>query len=200
LRYDALTAGKTLALGGMAAALMMPFAGIAATKLPPKLLVAFGLAATGFALMETSRLNGQIGFWDLSLTRVYQSVALPFLFVSLTTAAYVGIPADRNNEASAIINLSRNLGGSIGVAAATTELAWRTQFHHARLGEQVSEIGARGAQLAHDGLAAAQQLVQAQAQVLSYLDIFRIFGIASLCVVPIAFLLKTPPAGAAHGH
>jgi DHA2 family multidrug resistance protein len=200
LRYDALTAGKTLALGGMAAALMMPFAGIAATKLPPKVLVALGLAATGFALMETSRLNGQIGFWDLSLTRVYQSVALPFLFVSLTTAAYVGIPADRNNEASAIINLSRNLGGSIGVAAATTELAWRTQFHHARLGEQVSAIGTRGAQLAHDGLAAAQQLVQAQAQVLSYLDIFRIFGIASLCVVPIAFLLKTPPAGAVHGH
>ncbi len=200
LRYDALKAGESLALGGMAAALMMPFAGIFASKLPPKLLVGFGLAATGLALIHTSTLNGQISFMDLSLTRVYQSVALPFLFVSLTTAGYVGIPPDRNNEASAIINLSRNLGGSIGVAAATTELAWRTQFHHARLAEQVSRIGERGAQLTHDGLAAAQQLVQSQAQVLSYLDIFYVFGIASLCVVPIAFLLKTPPAGAAHGH
>jgi DHA2 family multidrug resistance protein len=200
LQYDALAAGQTLALGGMAAALVMPFAGIAAGKLPPAVLVGFGLLCTGLALIHTSNLNGQISFLDLSLTRVYQSIALPFLFVSLTTAAYVGIPPDRNNEASAIINLSRNLGGSIGVATATTELAWRIQFHHQRLGEQVSTIGERGQQLTKAGLAAAQQLVDTQAQVLSYLDIFYVFGIAALCVVPIAFFLKTPPAGAAHGH
>ena len=200
LRYDALKAGESLALGGIAAACMMPFAGIVASKASPKILVGLGLLVTGAALVHASFLNGRIGFWDLSLARVYQSIALPFLFVSLTTAAYVGIPPDRNNEASAIINLSRNLGGSIGVAAATTELAWRTQFHHARLGEQASRIGERGALLAHDGLAAAQQLAQAQAQVLSYLDIFYVFGILSLCVVPVAFLLKNPPAGAAHGH
>jgi len=200
LQYDALAAGQTLALGGMAAALMMPFAGIAASKLPPWLLVAFGLVCTGLALIHTSTLNGRIGFIDLSLTRVYQSVALPFLFVSLTTAAYVGIPPDRNNEASAIINLSRNLGGSIGVATATTELAWRIQFHHERIGEQVSTIGARGHQLTQNGLAAAQQLVDTQAQVLSYLDIFYIFGIAALCVTPVAFFLKSPAPGEAHGH
>ncbi len=98
------------------AALMMPFAGIAASKLPPKLLVGAGVRRTGFALMHTSHLNGDIGFFDLSMTRVYQSLALPFLFVSLTTAGYVGIPPDSNSEASAIINLTRNLGGSVGVA------------------------------------------------------------------------------------
>ena len=98
------------------------------------------------------------------------------------------------------INLSRNLGGSIGVAAATSELAWRIQFHHERIGEQVSTLGERGHQLAQHGLAATQQAVNAQAQVLSYLDIFYVFGLMALVVVPIAFLLKTPPAGAAHGR
>ena len=200
LQYDALAAGQTLALGGLAAALMMPFAGIAATKLPPWLLVGAGLVCTGLALIHTSFLNGQISFFDLSMTRVYQSLCLPFLFVSLTTAGYVGIPPDRNNEASAIINLSRNLGGSIGVAAATTELAWRVQFHHARLGEQVSTIGARGQQLTQHGVAAAQQLVNVQAQVLSYLDIFFVFGVMALIVTPIAFFLKSPAPGEAHGH
>jgi MFS transporter, DHA2 family, multidrug resistance protein len=200
LQYDALKAGQSLALGGIAAALMMPFAGIAATKSPPWLLVGLGLLCTGFALIHTSNLNGAISFYDLSMARVYQSVCLPFLFVSLTTAGYVGIPPDRNNEASAIINLSRNLGGSIGVAAATTELAWRIQVHHERLGEQVSTIGARGHQLTQHGLAAAQQLVNTQAQVLSYLDIFYVFGIAALVVTPIAFFLKTPAPGEAHGH
>ena len=136
LQYDALAAGQTLALGGLAAAIMMPFAGIAASKLAPKLLVGFGLLCTGLAMMHTAFLNGQISFFDLSMTRVYQSLSLPLLFVSLTTAGYVGIPPERNNEASAIINLSRNLGGSIGVATASTMLAWRIQFHHERLGEQ----------------------------------------------------------------
>jgi len=200
LQYDALKAGQSLALGGIAAAVMMPFAGIAATRLPPWLLVGLGLVCTGLALLHTSHLNGAISFYDLSMARVYQSVCLPFLFVSLTTAGYVGIPPDRNNEASAIINLSRNLGGSIGVAVATTELAWRIQAHHERLGEQVSTIGARGQQLTQHGLAAAQQLVNTQAQVLSYLDIFYVFGIAALVVTPIAFFLKTPAPGEAHGH
>ncbi len=200
LQYDALKAGQSLALGGLAAALMMPLAGIAATRLPPWLLVGAGLVCTGLALIHTSYLNGQISFYDLSMTRVYQSLCLPFLFVSLTTAGYVGIPPDRNNEASAIINLSRNLGGSIGVAAATTELAWRIQAHHERLGEQVGTIGGRGQQLTQHGLAAAQQLVNTQAQVLSYLDIFYVFGIAALVVTPIAFFLKTPAPGEAHGH
>jgi len=200
LQYDALDAGQTLALGGMAAAVMMPFAGIAATRLPPWLLVGLGLVCTGLALIHTSNLNGQIGFYDLSMSRVYQSVCLPFLFVSLTTAGYVGIPPDRNNEASAMINLSRNLGGSIGVAAATTELAWRIQFHHERLGEQVSTLGERGRQLMQHGQAAVEQLVNAQAQVLSYLDIFYVFGVMALVVTPIAFFLKTPAPGEAHGH
>ena len=194
LQYDALKAGESLALGGVAAAVMMPFAGIAASKLPARLVVGGGLLCTGLALLHTSGLNGQISFMDLSLTRVYQSVALPFLFVALTTAAYVGIPPDRNNEASAIVNLSRNLGGSIGVATATTELAWRTQFHHARLSEQVSSIGARGATLTQSGLDSAQNVVQAQAQLLSYLDIFWLFGVLALCVIPIALFLKSPPA------
>ena len=200
LQYDALQAGKTLALGGLAAAAMMPFAGIAATKLPPWLLVGFGLVCTGLALIHTAGLNGQISFFDLSMTRVYQSVCLPFLFVSLTTAGYVGIPPDRNNEASAIINLSRNLGGSIGVAAATTELAWRIQFHHARLAEQVSTYGERGRELLQHGPVAADRLVNVQAQVLSYLDIFYVFGVMALVVTPIAFFLKSPAPGEAHGH
>ncbi|HEY4066902.1 MAG TPA: DHA2 family efflux MFS transporter permease subunit [Burkholderiaceae bacterium] len=200
LAYDALKAGQSLALGGVAAATMMPFAGLVASKAPARWVVGGGLLATGLALLHTSGLNGQISFFDLSMTRVYQSIALPFLFVALTTAAYVGIPPDRNNEASAIVNLSRNLGGSIGVATATTELAWRIQFHHARLGEQVSSIGPRGEMLTQGGLASAQAAVQSQAQLLSYLDIFWLFGIAALCVIPIALFLRSAPAGQAHGH
>jgi DHA2 family multidrug resistance protein len=201
LHYDALAAGKSLALGGVTAALMMPFAGIVSTKVPAKWLIMGAFLATAAAFHHTASLNLQASFWDLSLTRVFQSLPLPFLFVTLTTAGYVGVPADKNSEASAIINLMRNLGGSVGVAAATTEVAWRTQFHHARLAERVSNLGPDALAVAKNGLAAAQQAVQAQAQVMSYLDVFWLWAIAALCVAPVALILKKPPKGqVAHGH
>jgi DHA2 family multidrug resistance protein len=201
LHYDALQAGKALALGGVAAACVMPLAGFASTKVPGKLLLVGAFIVTALAFDYTSTLNADISFHTLSMSRVYQSIALPFLFVTLTTAGYVGVPPDKNSEASAIINLMRNLGGSVGVAAATTALAWRTQFHHVRLAEHVSAIGPDASSLWQPhALAAAQQMVQSQAQLMSYLDIFKLWAVIALCVAPFALLLKNPPKGAAHGH
>jgi len=64
----------------------------------------------------------------------------------------------------------------------------------------VSTLGERGRQMLQHGPAAADQLVNVQAQVLSYLDIFYVFGVMALVVTPIAFFLKTPAPGEAHGH
>ena len=200
LGYDALEAGKSLALGGFAAALMMPIAGVVGKKVPGKYLLLVAFAVTGLAFLHTASLNLQIGLIDLSLARVYQSIALPFLFVTLTTAGYVGIPPEKNADASAIINLMRNLGGSVGVSVATTALAWRTQVHHARLAEHVSSYDVGPGSFAGTSLAAAQRMVQVQAQSLSYFDVFWLFGVAALVVAPFALILKTPPKGAEGAH
>ena len=200
LRYDALTAGQALAFGGLVAVIVMPIAGVIGKKVPAKVVLVAAFVVTGFAFLHTSRLSLELSFRDLSLARVYQSVAIPFLFVTLTTAGYVGIAPDKNGEASAIINLMRNLGGSVGVSMATAELAWRTQFHHARLAEHVTPYSS-GPDLLSRGLSAAQQVVQTQAQALSYFDVYWLFGIAAFCVAPLALFLKSPPKGApAGGH
>jgi DHA2 family multidrug resistance protein len=94
----------------------------------------------------------------------------------------------------------RNLGGSVGVSLSTAEIAWRTQFHHARLAEHVSALAPASASLLAGGLAAAQRAVQMQAQALSYFDVYWLFGIAALCVAPFALILKNPPKGAAGAH
>ena len=120
--------------------------------------------------------------------------------MTLTTAGYVGIAPEKNSEASAIINLMRNLGGSVGVSLATAEVAWRTQFHHARLAEHVSRFDLPSRSLAGGGLEAAQQAVQLQAQAMSYFDVYWLFGITALCVAPIALILKSPPKGAPSAH
>lgn len=200
LGYNAVQAGKSLAWGGAVAVLMMSIAGSLGTKIPPKWVLLVAFTVTGLAFLHTAHLNLQIGFGDLAMARVYQSLALPFLFVTLTTAGYVGIPPDKNSSASAIVNLMRNLGGSVGVSIATTELAWRTQFHHARLAEHVSRYDIGPGSFANSTLVAAQKAVQVQAQSLSYFDVFWLFGIAALIVAPFALILKNPPEGAAGGH
>ena len=148
---------------------------------------------TGWALISTSGLDLDMSFWTVSWARVFQVVWLPFLFIPMSAVSYVGVPADKNNEASALINLMRNLGGSVGVSFVQTLLSWREQFHHARLVTHMTPYNGYG--FGHS-LGQIAQAVQAQAGILSYLDIFWLLGVISLCVWPAALLLPRMPKGA----
>ncbi len=88
---------------------------------------------TAFSLYHLTGLDNSVSFWTLADARILQVVALPFLFIPISAASYNGIPPDKTNEASAIINLMRNLGGSVaGAPFTTTMLQQREQFHHER--------------------------------------------------------------------
>ena len=126
LGYDATMSGLTLGLGGIATLVLMPVAGIVTGRfVQPKWLILMSLAGTGWALWSSAWLNLDISFWDISLVRVTQVIWLPFLFIPLSAVSYVGVPPNRTNEASAMINLMRNLGGSVGVSFTTTMLEQR---------------------------------------------------------------------------
>ena len=111
--------------------------------------------------------------------------------------SYVGVPPDRTNEASALVNLMRNLGGSFGVSFVTTMLQERLQFHHERLAEHVTAYNGFGFGTSLSGIDA---IVQTQASVLSYLDVFWLLGVVALCIWPIALFLPRMPKGAAPAH
>ena len=91
----------------------------------------------------------------------------------------------------------RNLGGSVGVSFVTTMLEERTQFHHARLAEHIT---------AYNGfnwptpLAPVDAMVQVQATIMSYLDIFWLLGLVALAVAPVVLLLPRVSKGAAMAH
>jgi DHA2 family multidrug resistance protein len=93
------------------------------------------------------------------------------------------------------LNQIRNLGGSVGISFVTTNLAWRSQFHHARLVESVTPF----ANLHGMTAATMAPLVQNQAAFMSYLDMFRIIGLMALCVWPIVLFLNPPPKRVAQG-
>jgi DHA2 family multidrug resistance protein len=196
--YDATLSGLTLGLGGMATLLLMPIAGAVTGRLiQPKWLIMAALAGTGWALWRASGLDLQVTFWDLAMLRVSQVVWLPFVFIPLSAVSYVGVPPDRTNEASAMINLMRNLGGSVGVSFTTTMLQQRLQFHHERLAEHITAYNGYGW---NTPLPPIDAVIQSQAGIMSYLDIFWMLGMLGLIVWPLALFLPRLPKGAAPAH
>ena len=196
--YDATSAGLTLGLGGIISLFVMPVAGIVTGKLiQPKWLVFASLVGTAYSMRYAADFDLSTTFGSFSFARAIQVVWLPFLFIPLSAVQFIGVPEDKNNDASAIINLMRNLGGSVGVAIATTELAWRTQFHHARLVEHVTPFNGFNPGPALQTIAAA---VTRQAAILSYLDVYLVLAISAIVVAPLALFLPKMQKGAPVGH
>ena len=197
LGYDATTAGQTLALSGVLSLFIMPIAGLVTGRLiQPKWLIFSALLGTAGALNYASGLNLQVTFWDISMSRMLQIIWLPFIFIPLSAVQFTGVPPDKNSDASAIINLMRNLGGSWGVSVATTELQWRGQFHHARLAEHITPYNGYGFGVP---LGPISQAVQRQATILSYLDVFTILAVIALVAAPLVLFLPNLPKGASAG-
>ncbi|HET8995675.1 MAG TPA: DHA2 family efflux MFS transporter permease subunit [Acetobacteraceae bacterium] len=198
LGYNSLEAGYALAYGGIATLIIMPIAGFVTGRLiQPKWLILGALIGTGWGLLSNSGLDLDISFWTLAMARVRQVIWLPLLFIPLSAVSYVGVPPERNNEASALQNLMRNLGGSIGVSVVTTLLQQRTQFHHERLASHITAYNGYGWNVP---LAHIARAVQTQASMMSYLDMFWLLGIVALCIWPLALFLPRMPKGAAPGH
>ena len=210
LGYTATNAGMALTAGGLATLLVMPLAGFLSTRVDPRLLIGFALAMQAIALWNMSTLNSQMSFADAAVARMIQSVALPFLFVTITNIAYVGVRPSQNNQASALMNVSRNLGGTFGISLVQTMLARQGQVHQAQYVETlnplnpnyVSGIARLGHQLMANGLgqvqatqAATAQLYRSlgrQAQMLSYIDVFHVLMWVVFAVLPLVLLLKKP--------
>jgi DHA2 family multidrug resistance protein len=187
--YTALKAGLALTAGGFATLLMMPIVGALLKKIQPKYLIAFGLIVESLACLYLRGFNTDINFGHVALGRIFQAVGLPFLFVPITTVSYVGVPPEKSNDASALINTMRNLGGSVGISMAVGLLARRGQFNHARLAETVT-IFSQTQHPFHGSLAAFGQVLERQAEMLSYIDVFTFLAFLAAGVIPFAFLLS----------
>ena len=214
--YPAQTAGMMLAPGGLTIMIIMPIAGLIVTRLDPRLLVVFGFVMTTLALLQLTTMNLEMGFWTVVKLRMFQSAGIAWLFIAITKMAYADLPRSRNNSVSALTNLARNLGGSVGISVVTTVLAQRSQYHqnvllgHAshydaafqsdsgRLSEALSTAGADPVSAASQGLQNIYLLLQRQASILSYIDVAWTFAICMALMVPLAFLMKRQKGG--HGR
>jgi MFS transporter, DHA2 family, multidrug resistance protein len=213
LGYTAQEAGLSLMPGGFLIMLLMPLVGFMLTRYQPRYLLVFGWAWTSFALFRMTNFDLGMDFRAIAIARMVQAGGLAFLFVPINTAAYAFLPREKNNQASGLINLARNIGGSVGISFVTTMLDRRSQFHQARLSAHLNpgsvqlqtmlsatsrafvERGSSVAAAAAQSHKMLEMMVGRQAAVLAYIDNFKILAISAACMVPLALLLRKPKTG-----
>ena len=226
LGYTATNAGMALTAGGIALVIVMPAAGVATGRFAARNLAAVGFAFFAAAYYWVStHVTLDMSFGEASFLRVIQMIPIPFCFISITNAAYVGLPKEASNQVSGIINFARNVGGSIFIAVTGALVTNRSLYHQSRLAEHMQyanpqyqqqsqalahffggsggsggsgAAGGGGMNLAHASI--YQQLNQ-QASAMGYMDVYRMLCWMSCAMVLCAFLLSKnrPGQGAPEG-
>jgi DHA2 family multidrug resistance protein len=208
--YTAMESGMVLTPGGVSVLIMMPFVGRFVGLVDARLMVGTGLVICAISLFQMSHFNLDLGFWAITWPRIIQGFGLAFLFIPINVVSLSYLPKDQIGNGTGIMNLARNLGGSLGIALVTTVLARRTQYHQATLGSHIdlfdsvtrdrldaifNNLVAGGLdRVSAKGMATATlygQLLK-QANMKAFVDTFWAVGWICLLIFPILLLMKKP--------
>jgi MFS transporter, DHA2 family, multidrug resistance protein len=217
--YTAELAGMVLSPGGFAMLVMMPLVGALSGRVQARWLAGVGFLISALALFHICGLNQNIDFRTAMMYRIYQSMGLAFLFIPINTAAFTAATGENSNQISSIVNLARNVGGSVGISLVTTLTTRHAQLHQDTLVRHVTNydealrdmLSGLSTNLAHQGfsrpdamhqaLGRVYAMVQQQASVQAYIDTFWVLGIACLCMLPLVLLMgKNDPHQAMAAH
>jgi DHA2 family multidrug resistance protein len=218
--YSAEQAGMVLSPGGFVVIAFLPIVGQLVSKVDSRWLIAVGFVVLAASMLYMStHLYPGIDFRTAVMLRVYQSVGLAFLFVPINTLIFAGMPPEKSNAISGIVNLARNMGGDIGIAFVTTFIARRSQFHQSNLASNatlydppfaqaakslaaaLARAGTSSTDAAHKALTALYRQMQGQAATLAYIEALKVMGIATACMLPLLLLTrKVAPGGAPAAH
>jgi DHA2 family multidrug resistance protein len=216
--YSAQDAGMVLSPGGLVVICFLPLVGRLLAKVDARWLIALGFFLSAISLLHMTTIYPGMSFGYAVKLRMFQSVGLAFLFIPITTASYVGVPREKNNEVSGLTNLARNVGGGVGISLAQTLLARRMQLHQTRLVEHVTPfspslrrmLGGLAGALSHRGAATIDAtrrayatiygMVQQQAATLAFIDVIFCLAVACGLLLPLAFLMRRPRPGATMMH
>jgi DHA2 family multidrug resistance protein len=207
--YRATEAGEIIAPGGMLLVLLFPLVGRIVNRIDLRIMIGCGVCIVGFGLWWMTNFYLDASFWLLASGRIFQGLGMAFLFLPINALAFREVPKEQTNYASALINLARNFGGSIGISVASTLVTRREQFHQSRIVEHLQPLDPAFShfttQLSHavtatsnsvPPLARIFQLATEQILLLSYLDAFKFFAVVFISLLPLLFFIKP---GAASG-
>ena len=210
LGYTAFAAGLVVGPRGIGSIIGSPLIGILGSRIDNRKLLSAGFLGFGICSYIFGEINLDIGPYTLLVPIVLTGFALSFVFVPLATMTVATVPNPKMGNATGLFNMLRNIGGSVGIAMATTALIRRADLHQTYLAEHLAPTAptlqhtsnAMTAYLSHQiGMAAARpgsygllygQLLQ-QATLLAYVDIFRWTAVLAFFCAIATWLFQKPP-------
>ncbi|SLN38953.1 DHA2 family efflux MFS transporter permease subunit [Ruegeria meonggei] len=204
LDYPVIESGHLFIPRGIAAGISMVATGaILVSRFDPRVLAGVGMLLTAISNFMLGALNLNAGFWQLAWPGAVSGLGMGLVFVPMSILAFESISKSRQDEASGLFNVTRQLGSSVGISLVGTWVVRGMQTNTAVLSQNVTPYNpAAQAYLAPLGLTpdSAQgaaflgQEISRQAELISYLTVFNNLGLLALATIPLLFFCKAPKA------
>jgi DHA2 family multidrug resistance protein len=216
--YNAQQIGQTIMWSGVPQLFMMPVAAALLRWFDARMLLTLGLALFSGSSFMNAGMTNLTGYDQLTLSQLVRALGMPLVIVPLTSLATGHIGPKQSGSASALYNMFRNLGGSIGIALLATQLDLREKLHSMRVGEAISVFSpvtserldaltqhfvARGAETVAAGqqaLGTVAGVVRREALVMAYGDCFYLLGVLLLAMVLLVWFCRGAKGGALAAH
>jgi DHA2 family multidrug resistance protein len=217
--YNSQQVGEVLAWTGLPQLVLIPFVPRLMQRFDARLLVAVGLGLFAASCFMNIEINPDYSGPQLLWANLVRAIGQALVLTPLSVLATGGIEREQAASASAMFNMMRNLGGSVGIATLETLLTKREQFHSAIINPSVSLLNevtrrrletmqryfmnagtADPATAWHDAVVAVGRAVRAQAYFLAYGDTFFLMGCALLLAVVAAVLMQRAAGSGAGAH
>ncbi|GGC45700.1 EmrB/QacA family drug resistance transporter [Chelatococcus reniformis] len=208
--YPVVTAGIVLGPRGLGTMLSMFIVGRLIGRVDIRLLLALGLGLSAWAMYDMTGWTPDVSQWTIVSTGFLQGAGLGFLFVPLTTVTFATLPAHQRGAGTGLYNLSRNIGSAIGISVVIALLTRNTQANHADIAAYVTPFNRHflDPSIAHAlspytpaGRAALDAIVTTQANIIAYINDFKLLMLMCLVVMPLLLLFReTPNAGGSSDH
>jgi DHA2 family multidrug resistance protein len=205
--YSALMIGETMFVSGITMFLMAPIVGRLMQRVDARLIIAFGLVVFALGAYQMTWITRDYDFYELLLPQILRGIGMMCAMVPTNTIALGTLEADRVKNASGLFNLTRNLGGAVGLALINEVLNNRTDLHISRLQDRVTWGNMTATETLNDftqrlqgmgdaalmALKQLSQIVHRQAVVMGYGDAFFMLAVFYVGLSLMVMLLKKPP-------
>jgi MFS transporter, DHA2 family, multidrug resistance protein len=212
--YNALMIGETMFVSGVFMFLTAPIAGRLMTRVDPRYMLMAGFLSFAVGTYWMTYLTKDWDFWELFWPQVFRGVGLMISMIPINNIALGTLPPERLKNASGLFNLTRNLGGAVGLAALTTILNNRTDLHLARLHESITwsrgpalemlntltaRFSSYGSDAQQMALKQLNSIVHRQGVVMAFADVFLVLTVLFVGLAALSVVMKRPPAAAPSG-
>jgi MFS transporter, DHA2 family, multidrug resistance protein len=208
--YDALMTGKVMFISGAAMFLSAPLVGRLVTKIDPRTMLALGFLIFALSNWRLTSITSDWDFAQVFVPQVLRGAGLMLAIVPITNLALGTLPPERLKNGSGLYNLTRNLGGAVGLAALNTLLDDRMDLHFARLHEAITWSREPVREML-DGLAAhipgpdaramalkqVFMMVHQQGVVMAFADVFLVLCLLFATFAPLVTMMRRPAPDAA---